>query len=75
MPMRIVTGRVAKLSINDGSLIFYLGNDPELMSVSTVERNYNAFASAIFLATANNLEMTVKTEADGRGVSLLTVEN
>ena len=74
MSLRIVTGRVAKLSVNDGSLIFYLGNDPELMQVSTVERNYHALASAVFLATANNLEMTVKTDSDGRGVSLLTIE-
>ncbi|MEF8732093.1 MAG: hypothetical protein V5B40_09320 [Candidatus Accumulibacter meliphilus] len=74
MTIRVVTGRVAKLSVNDASLIFYLGSDPASMSVSTIEKNYNAMASAVFLATANNFEITVKTDSDGRGVSLLTVE-
>jgi hypothetical protein len=74
MTLRVVTGRVTRLSVNESSLIFYLGSDPALLSVSTAEKNYNAMASAVFLATANNFEITVKTDGDGRGVSLMTLE-
>jgi hypothetical protein len=74
MTLRVVTGRVTKLSVNENSLLFYLGSDPALLSLSTGEKNYNAMASTVFLATANNFEITVKTDSDGRGVSLMTLE-
>ena len=31
-------------------------------------------ASAVFLATANNFEITVKTDGDGRAVRLMTLK-
>ena len=74
MSVRILTGKVAKLSINDGSFLFYLGSDDDSFSVSTGHRNYNAMASALIVAAANNFEVTVKSETDGRAVSLLTID-
>ena len=75
MTVRTQSGNIAKLSLNDSSFLFYIDNDDESFSVSVSDRNYNAIASALIVAAANNLEVTVKTETDGRKVSLLTVES
>jgi hypothetical protein len=74
MPTRTLDGRIAKLSLNDSSLTFFIGDDPGSCYVSAADRQYASHAAAIFIAAANNLPVSVKTDTEGRKVSLLTVE-
>lgn len=74
MPVRSLAGRISKLTLNDASLQFNIDDEADPFSVSIAERNYNAFASAIFIASANNFKVTLKSGTDGRSLSVLTVD-
>ncbi len=50
MPVRSLAGRISKLTLNDASLQFNIDDEADPFSVSIAERNYNAFASAIFIS-------------------------
>lgn len=74
MTVRTVSGNIAKFSVNDNGLYVYVGSDPDTVSVSKAAPNYTAFASAVFVAAANNFRVDVKTDTDGRSLATLTVD-
>lgn len=74
MPTRMLDGRIGRLSLNDSSLAFFVGTDRDSCCVSCVERQHASHVAAVFIGAAHNLRESVKTDTEGRKVSLLTVE-
>jgi hypothetical protein len=75
MASRNVSGNISKLSVNNGGVYLTIGNDVTTwFRASSSATNYTAFASAIFLAAANNYPVTVTTDTGDIFIDTLVVD-
>jgi hypothetical protein len=71
--MAVITtgGRITKLTTNDNGVYFAVGKTDELVCIPRVNLNYHGMTAMVAVAMANNIRVEVKTEVDGRTVSLI----